>query len=315
MVRSDPYSMLSLEMLPLSGSFCMLDNDFLLIDDLDLDTAAPSVDLRSDPVAEFIAPLVPFKLRFSLILFCTGGSMRMQLNMDEFELRRNDILIAHSGSIGQCLEISPDCRVAVIAFANSFYNGESNSEGMVVVRSFLARRSLLRVGPEEMEELIGIYRLMYRKIEQPDFRCKHEVVAGCMQVLFGDLCQWMAPFVAREEQTVGSRKQQLFDSFMRLLSEHYGSERSIGFYAERLCVTPKYLSQVVRAVSGRHAGAWIRDYVILEAKALLRSRRYTVQQVSDRLNFPNQSFFGVYFKKAVGCSPKAYRDGGEVPGR
>ena len=85
-------------------------------------------------------------------------------------------------------------------------------------------------------------------------------------------------------------------------------ERSIGFYAERLCLTPKYLSQVVHAVSGRHAGEWIRDYVILEAKALLKSGQYTTQQVADMLNFPNQSFFGVYFKKAVGCSPKAYRE-------
>lgn len=80
------------------------------------------------------------------------------------------------------------------------------------------------------------------------------------------------------------------------------------FYADRLCLTPKYLSQVVHAVSGRHAGDWIRDYVILEAKALLKSGQYTIQQVSDMLNFANQSFFGVYFKKAVGCSPTVYKE-------
>ena len=65
---------------------------------------------------------------------------------------------------------------------------------------------------------------------------------------------------------------------------------------------------MVYAVSGRHAGDWIRDYVILEAKALLKSRKYTIQQISDMLNFANQSFFGVYFKKEVGCSPKAYQN-------
>ena len=76
-----------------------------------------------------------------------------------------------------------------------------------------------------------------------------------------------------------------------------------------MCLTPKYLSQVVYAVSGgRYAGEWIRDYVILEAKALLKSGQYTIQQVSDMLNFANQPFFGVYFKKAVGCSPTAYRE-------
>ncbi|OUP10687.1 hypothetical protein B5F34_04580 [Mediterranea sp. An20] len=95
---------------------------------------------------------------------------------------------------------------------------------------------------------------------------------------------------------------------MQLLKEHYTSERNIGFYADKLCLSPKYLSQMVLAASGRHVKDWVQDYVILEAKALLRSRQYTVLQVSDMLNFPNQSFFGVYFKKAVGCSLSMYQN-------
>lgn len=74
-----------------------------------------------------------------------------------------------------------------------------------------------------------------------------------------------------------------------------------------LCVTPKYLSQVVYKVSGRFAGDWISDYVILEAKAMLKSRKYTIQQIADMLNFANQSFFGKYFKDKVGCSPSEYQ--------
>lgn len=63
------------------------------------------------------------------------------------------------------------------------------------------------------------------------------------------------------------------------------------------------------SVSGRRPVEWIRDYVMLDAKALLKSGKYTVQQVSDMLNFPNQSFFGTYFKKESGVSPKAYMSG------
>ena len=76
----------------------------------------------------------------------------------------------------------------------------------------------------------------------------------------------------------------------------------------KLCVTSKYLSQVVHKVSGRFAGDWITDFVILEAKALLKSRKYTVQQIADKLNFANQSFFGKYFKEKVGCSPTEYQN-------
>ncbi len=73
-----------------------------------------------------------------------------------------------------------------------------------------------------------------------------------------------------------------------------------------MSLTPKYLSQIVRKVSGRFA-ATDTDYVILEAKALLKSRKYTIQQIADRLNFANQSFFGKYFKEKVGCSPSEYQ--------
>ena len=74
-------------------------------------------------------------------------------------------------------------------------------------------------------------------------------------------------------------------------------------YADRLCLTSKYLVHIVLTQTGRYAADWIRDYVLLEAKAMLGSGQYTVQQVSDYLNFPNQSAFGVYFKRDTGCSP------------
>jgi AraC-like DNA-binding protein len=79
------------------------------------------------------------------------------------------------------------------------------------------------------------------------------------------------------------------------------------FYADRMCFTPKYLSKVIKENSGKSANSWIDDYVILEAKAMLKSTNMTVQQINDELNFPSQSFFGKYFKRIVGVSPKEYK--------
>ncbi len=79
------------------------------------------------------------------------------------------------------------------------------------------------------------------------------------------------------------------------------------FYAEQLFLTPKHLSRVIKEVSGRSAGEWIDEQVILEAKARLKNLSLTVQEISDQLGFPNQSFFGKYFKRHVGLSPSDYR--------
>ena len=84
-------------------------------------------------------------------------------------------------------------------------------------------------------------------------------------------------------------------------------ERSVNYYAKELFLTPKHLSSVVKEVSGKTAGEWIDNFVLFEAKSLLRSSQKNIQEIADELNFANQSFFGKYFKHYTGMSPKEYR--------
>lgn len=81
----------------------------------------------------------------------------------------------------------------------------------------------------------------------------------------------------------------------------------MGFYADQLHITPKYLSSVIKEVSGRSAVEWIDRYVILEAKALLRYSGLSIQEIAYELNFSTQSFFGKYFKHHTGMSPSEYK--------
>jgi AraC-like DNA-binding protein len=104
-----------------------------------------------------------------------------------------------------------------------------------------------------------------------------------------------------------NKKDELFNSFYRLVLQHYKDSREVGFYADKLCVAPKYLSAVIKETTGKSAFEWITDYVLLEAKSLLKSTNMTIQQISDELNFANQSFFGKYFKRLTGMSPSEYK--------
>lgn len=307
MQQSERIRTLSLLMIPLDERACIIEDEFIMADNFNV-TEKSDVFLSSPKIKSFVASPYPFKIEFTMILFCLGGSLRVRLNLTEYELHKNDIFFLRQGSIGQCLDISSDCRLVFIAFSKGYFVMDSSSQGALLLRKFLVRHSVLRVSESDMEEQMQIYRALRRKIEQPDYRYKKEVIIGYMRVLASNLCQLITPYVEVREEHVGNRKKKIYDDFMDLVHEYYTEERNIGFYADKLCITPKYLSQMVYAVSGRHAGDWIRDYVILEAKALLKSRQYTIQQISDMLNFANQSFFGVYFKKEVGCSPKAYQN-------
>lgn len=104
-----------------------------------------------------------------------------------------------------------------------------------------------------------------------------------------------------------NRQCELFAEFFRLLTNNYRRERSVAYYAEQIRLTPSYLSRVTKEVSGRSAAEWIDYFVIAEMKYLLRYTNRSVQQIAYDMNFPNQSFFGKYFKNHAGCSPTTYR--------
>ena len=171
---------------------------------------------------------------------------------------------------------------------------------------FLTATPLIHISSTQMEECMILYHLMRKKLEQPGYKFKLEAIAGYLQVFFYNGCQWLLEYDRQQVRKVESRQEKLFEAFLELVQTHYREHRNMCFYAEKLCLTPKYLSQVIWEVSDRHAPDWIRDCVILEAKALLKSGQYTVQQVSDSLNFANASFFGKYFKAVVGCTPRQY---------
>lgn len=103
-----------------------------------------------------------------------------------------------------------------------------------------------------------------------------------------------------------SRQDKIFESFIECLQQNYTTQRKIQFYASKLFITPKYLSTAIKEVTGSTAGEWIESFVIEKAKDLLISSNFTIQQISNQLNFSNQSFFGKYFKRCTGISPKTY---------
>ncbi|MGM9804177.1 MAG: helix-turn-helix domain-containing protein [Muribaculaceae bacterium] len=98
----------------------------------------------------------------------------------------------------------------------------------------------------------------------------------------------------------------ILDRFMELLGLYHSREREVKFYANKMCITPKHLSNVVRKTSGKNAADWISEFVILEAKSMLIYSNKNIQEVSQSLNFPTQSAFGKYFKCQVGMSPSEF---------
>lgn len=278
-----------------------LNKEFILIDNFDETSEQINTDL------EFVNH--PVKLSFTIAIFCLAGRMRFQINLQDFELQTNDILIVREKSIGEYQGMSNDTRIAIIASAPEYFQAALQIDATMSLQRRLYASPLCRLTDKAMEESIAIYRLMKAKIAETDNPFRKGALSGYTQVLTYNAYKYLLASDSGDGKPIekSSRQQELYAQFIHEVQKSYTKERSITYYADILCVTPKYLSQVIHKVSGRFASDWIIDFVILEAKALLKSRKYTVQQIADMLNFANQSFFGKYFKDKVGCSPSEYQ--------
>ena len=105
-----------------------------------------------------------------------------------------------------------------------------------------------------------------------------------------------------------TRARARYEEFLALVSENFMTERSVAFYAERMCMTPKYLSTLVKDASGKTATEWIDAFLLLEAENLLIYSELTVKEIGYRLHFQSIPSFHKFFKKQTGMTPNEYRN-------
>ena len=277
-----------------------IDNKLILIDNFDYSENEKHV--RGLSFVNY-----PMKLSFTIAIFIVSGGINVKINLEDFEARAGDAITVFKGNIGEFCSLLPETRMAVIAFSDEFFNVVKNIDMALFIQQHIYTNPVLHLDRGFIDEALDIYRRMKSKLAETDNFFREGALHGYTQVLMYNAYNYFTKMKNNVEDTSEyNRNQEIYKHFMKAVQKNYMQERSITYYADLLCISPKYLSQVIKNVTGRLAGEWIRDYVILEAKALLKSNKYTVQQVCDMLNFANQSFFGKYFKKRTGMSPKAY---------
>ena len=240
-----------------------------------------------------------------IAIICQNGNLKGILNLKKFIASAPCLFIVLSGQILQSDCFSEDFKGLAIILSKEFWDGFpfDNSLGFPLFRSIRENPSI-DLKQEELDSMTEYFRLMQRTIRKQENQNRTEAVKYLTIAFFYGFGY---QYHQIPEDLNKSKQDKLAEKFLQYVREDYKKHRDVGFYAEKICLTPKYLSKVLKQKSGKTAADWIEDHVILEAKALLKSTNKTIQQISDELNFPTQSFFGKYFKRHVGISPKEYR--------
>lgn len=255
----------------------------------------------------------PCRLDGFMIFYCMKGSLDLNVNLAEVELSEGMVYVNVPGNIIRVNEIvggpKEDLRYLCMALSREFFQALN----MEICKLFNEGLSMLENPGMHLNkkdfELAGNLMRYIISLLQAEVSYKREAILSALSSLFYILLgAWSVDAAGKKMEAQSNRNKVTFDKFIRLVMENYSQHRNVGFYAEKLCLTPKYLSKIIKTVSGRSAPDWIDSYVILEAKNLLKYSGVTIKEIVFKLNFPNQSVFYKFFKAHTGMTPTEYRN-------
>lgn len=149
------------------------------------------------------------------------------------------------------------------------------------------------------------FDLIHEKSSENDLHTS-EIVRSLIYVILNEIDS-IHQTRAEEKLSPASRETLILSQFKKLLAKHFIQEQQVSFYAEKLHLTPKYFSTLIRQASGKTAGDWISEMLLLEAKVRLQNPNLTITQIAYDLNFSDPSHFGKFFKKQTGKTPLQFR--------
>lgn len=246
-----------------------------------------------------------------IAILCTEGRLQVDVNGRTFQADVDDIIILPPNVLLDNYMISPHFNSIIWGLSYSALQRmlHVNKEIWDMVL-YMANHPVFHLEPEKRAIVQAHYSMLTLKLAQQDKTYQNEIMKSLSQAVFYEMCAIVKPsFDAAKSGEDAYMKQgdHLVRRFLKLLSDSGGKERSVTVFAEKLCITPKYLTTVCRASSGKTALQWIHEYTTEVIVQRLKYSDRTIKEISDELEFPNLSFFGKFVRAQLGMSPTEYR--------
>ena len=292
MKNKESFSVLNIESARKVYHGSYIDNDMMLFNE----------------VSQLPIPIEPRRMGCKLFALCTQGKAQYSVDTVEYTVYANDMMIISEGQITDDVMLSRDFNGMGIIVSDDFFN-EIVKDVHELSTLFLFTRAnpVCHLTQQECDNIVDYFRMLKQKTDDLKHHFRRETVRSLLTTMIYDLSN----IIFRMQNTVDRRQtrgEAIFTQFLQLVELNFRHERRVSWYAKQLCISPKYLSEIIKQVSRRTPNDWIDNFVTLEIRVLLRNSTKSIKEIAQELNFPNQSFFGKFFKEHVGVSPSQYRN-------
>jgi AraC family transcriptional activator of pobA len=247
---------------------------------------------------------LPYRSRYYKIAVCQRGTAEVKVNLENYSIKPNSLIIMSPHIIKQWTYISDDYNAVDVFFTEEFL-AQGDGPNLNKFSFFeINAQHVFQLPLPEAENISATLKFIRQKAGLSN-ASPSEMVKN---LIVGLLHEMAAIYDEQTSvRTLNTKKQLLAAEFKKLVNIYCAAERNLTFYAAKFFITPKHLTETIKETTGKTAGQWIAEAVVLQAKVLLQNPALTVSQISDALNFPDQSTFGKFFKTRTGLSPSAYK--------
>ena len=243
-----------------------------------------------------------------IAFMCLKGTASVNVNGETNTLKANDLLICRPNIIMEssfrsadlefrCICLSPEYMKQMFLLSKATWDAQQTIE----------KNPILHLEADEAALFCQYYDLLRSKLTGSLRKHRRETTDALLRAFMYEFHDVLERFITLTPRSYTSG-ENLFFAFTDLISSSFPKKRAVAWYADRLHITPKYLSAVCKEISGYTASDIINQYVVKDVQLLLKRADKSIKEVANELDFPNLSFFGKYVKRYFGCSPREYRE-------
>jgi AraC-like DNA-binding protein len=249
---------------------------------------------------------IPRLMAIAGICICQQGEIEIVIDARSYHLKRGNMCMVFPNNILQTIWKSCDFKGYLFA-VNRFYFDTITLSSTSNTYMYIKENPCIALKRDEYDDLYVICEELKKRDKRTEHGFRYEISIMLAKVIYYEV---FAIYQRKQplQHQPHSRKNNLFLEFQQLIATHYQTERTMDFYADKLCITTRYLSSIAKDITGLTASDCIEKVVVTNIQLLLTSTDMSIQQISEKMNFPNPSFFSKYFKRLTGMTPRECRE-------
>lgn len=247
------------------------------------------------------------KLPNGVLMFCISGEAEIAIDLERYRILPNTTVVILPNSIFSLVAASRGLRMHYFAFSEEMFNTACFRLDPPFIHFLKENACYVHTDKEVLRSIMGLIEASNAIYRDSTNRFQKAIAQNLLQIFFLDTYNKAQSLFTQEQIEGNNRKEELFKKFISLVHTHCAVQRDVGFYAEELCISSRYLSCITKEVGKTTAKSLIDSFLILELKVALHSTDLSLKEIAEKYRFPDQSFFGRFFKKHTGMSPKAFR--------